>query len=162
MANSPTICQEAVATALKPYLDKGQKKRRRRQRKHHIQKDNKISQAMCPPQAPLSSILLAVFVILHANSASAQTLNTYHWRFYARRTYNGHNKVIMIHSKEDEPGLRSLYTPIPSLLCPALFSALLTETQVNVSRRSPHIKLQILELQNDGIHQPWQHHAHQP
>jgi hypothetical protein len=23
MANSPTICQEAVATALKPYLDKG-------------------------------------------------------------------------------------------------------------------------------------------
>jgi hypothetical protein len=49
MANCTTICQEAVATALKPYLDKGQK--RRRQRKHHIQ-DNKISQAMCPPQAP--------------------------------------------------------------------------------------------------------------
>lgn len=23
MANSPSICQEAVATALKPYLDKG-------------------------------------------------------------------------------------------------------------------------------------------
>ena len=87
--------------------DQGQKKRRR-QRKHHIQK-HKISwkdihdlvtaaQAMCPPQAPLSSILLAVFVILHANSAAAQTLislpNTYHWRFYARETYNGHNKVI--------------------------------------------------------------------
>lgn len=50
--------------------DQGQKKRRR-QRKHHIQKDSKISwkdihdlvtaaQAMCPPQASLSSILLAV------------------------------------------------------------------------------------------------------
>lgn len=56
------------------------------------------AQAMCPPQAPLSSILLAVFVILHANSATTQPLpslpNTYHWRFYARETYNGHNKVI--------------------------------------------------------------------
>ena len=80
--------------------DQGQKKRRR-QRKHHTQKDYEISwkdihdlvtaaQAMCPPQAPLSSILLAVFVILHANSATAQPLlslpNTYHWRFYTRET----------------------------------------------------------------------------
>ena len=50
--------------------DQGQKKGRRRQRKHHTQKDKKISwkdihdlvtaaQAMCPSQAPLSSILLA-------------------------------------------------------------------------------------------------------
>jgi hypothetical protein len=41
---------------------------------------------MCPPQAPLSSILLAVFVILRANSATAQPLlslpNTYYWRVY--------------------------------------------------------------------------------
>jgi hypothetical protein len=53
---------------------------------------------MCPPQGPLSSILLAIFVILHVNSAAAQPLlslpNTYHWRFYARETYNEHNKVI--------------------------------------------------------------------
>jgi hypothetical protein len=66
MANSPTICQEAVATALKLYLDKGQKKRRRRQRKHHIQKDNKISQAMCPPQAPsppFSWLFLSFFML---------------------------------------------------------------------------------------------------
>ena len=89
--------------------DQEQKKERRMQRKRHIQKENKISwkdihdlvtaaQAMCPPQAPLSSILLAVFFILHANSATSQLLpslpNTYHWRFYARETYNGHNKVI--------------------------------------------------------------------
>ena len=92
--------------------NQGQKRRRRRrgrQRKYHTQKDNKISwkdihdlvtaaQAMCPPQGPLSSILLAIFVILHVNSAAAQPLlslpNTYHWRFYARETYNGHNKVI--------------------------------------------------------------------
>jgi hypothetical protein len=51
--------------------DKGQKKGRS-QRKCHTQKDKKISwkdihdlvtaaQAMCPPQAPFSSILLAVF-----------------------------------------------------------------------------------------------------
>ena len=89
--------------------DQGQKKGRRRQRKHHTQKDKKISwkdihdlmtiaQAMCPPQGPLSFILLAVFFILHANSATSQLLpslpNTYQWRFYARKTYNGHNKVI--------------------------------------------------------------------
>ena len=89
--------------------DQGQKKGRRRQRTSHTQNDNKISwkdihdlvtaaQAMCPPHPPLSSILLAVFVVLHANSAAAQPLlslpNTYHWRFYARKTYNGHNQVI--------------------------------------------------------------------
>jgi hypothetical protein len=74
--------------------DQGQK--RRGQRKHHTQKDNKISwkdtqdlvtaaQAMCPPQTPLSSILLAVFVILHASSATTQLLpslpNTNYWRY---------------------------------------------------------------------------------
>jgi hypothetical protein len=89
--------------------DQGQKRRRRKQRKHHTQKDNKISwkdthdlmiaaQAMCPPQVPLSSTLFAVFVILHANSATAQPLlslpNTYHWRFFTRETYNRYNKVI--------------------------------------------------------------------
>ena len=85
------------------------RRKRRRQRKHHIQWDSMISwkdihdlvsavQALCPPQAPFSSILLAIFVILHANSIAAQPLlslqNTHHWRFYARETYNGHNKVI--------------------------------------------------------------------
>jgi hypothetical protein len=89
--------------------DQEQKKERRRQRKRHIQKENKISwknihdlvtaaQAMCPPQDPFSSILLAIFVILHANSIAAQPLlslpNAYHWRFYARETYSGHHKVI--------------------------------------------------------------------
>ena len=88
--------------------DKGQKKGRS-QRKCHTQKDKKISwkdihdlvtaaQAMYTPQASISSILLAVFVVLHANSAAAQPLlslpNTCHWRFYAMETYNGHNKVI--------------------------------------------------------------------
>lgn len=43
-----------------------------------------------------------------------------------------------IHQKVVKPGFRSLYTQIPSPLHPALFSAFLTETQVNVSRRSPH------------------------
>ena len=56
------------------------------------------AQAMCPPTTP-PSILLAVFVVLHAKSAAAQPLltlpNTYHWRFYGRETYNGHNKVIV-------------------------------------------------------------------
>lgn len=56
------------------------------------------AQAMCPPQPPPSSILLAVFVIRYDNSTAAQPLlslpTTYHWRFYARETYNGHNKVI--------------------------------------------------------------------
>ena len=89
--------------------DQGQKRRRRKQRKHHTQKDNKISwkdihdlvtaaQAMCPPHPPLSSILLAVFVILMLPvllpSFSFNLPNTYHWRFYARETYNGHNQVI--------------------------------------------------------------------
>ena len=65
--------------------DQGQKKERRRQRKRHTQKDKNISwkdihdlvtaaQAICPSQALISSILLAVFVILHANSATAQPL----------------------------------------------------------------------------------------
>jgi hypothetical protein len=50
------------------------RRKRRRQRKHHIQWDSMISwkdihdlvsavQALCPPQAPFSSILLAAFVI---------------------------------------------------------------------------------------------------
>jgi hypothetical protein len=42
---------------------------------------------------------LAVFVLLHPNSAADQHLlslpNTYHWRFYARETYNRYNKVIV-------------------------------------------------------------------
>ena len=82
-------------TARLSMADQGQR-RRRRQRKQHIHKDNKIpwedihdlvtaAQAMCPPQAPLSSILLAVFVILHASSATTQLLpslpNTNYWRY---------------------------------------------------------------------------------
>lgn len=87
--------------------DQGQKKRRR-QRQHHIQRDSKISWrnihdlltaalALCPPQVPLSSVLMAVFIILHVNSATAQPLpsipNTYHWRFYARETYRDKRKL---------------------------------------------------------------------
>ena len=57
------------------------------------------AQDVCPPQASPSSVLMAVFVILHAISATAQTLsslpNTYHWRFSARDIYNRHNKVIV-------------------------------------------------------------------
>lgn len=56
----------------------------------------------CPGHVPstsqLSSVLMAVFLILHANSATAQPLpsipNTYHWRFYARENSKGNNKVI--------------------------------------------------------------------
>lgn len=100
MSNSPNISQEAVAPALKPYLDKGLniyhykddmacvsladqgQKKKRWQRKHHIQRDIKISwidthdmvtadQAMCLLQVPLSSVLMVVFVIFHANSTTA-------------------------------------------------------------------------------------------
>jgi hypothetical protein len=43
--------------------------------------------------------------------------------------------------KDVKPGLRSPYTQIPSPLHPALFSAFLTETRVNVYRMSPHMEV---------------------
>lgn len=96
------------------------------------------AQARCPPQYPLYSVLLAVFVMLHTNSATAQPLpslpTTYHWRIFTRETYNGDNIVIdprIAHLKDVGPGLRSPYTQITSPLSPALSSAFLTEARVS-------------------------------
>ena len=79
----------------------------RRWRKHH-QRQNMMAwkeihdleataQAMSPPQASLSSILLAVFVILHSNSATAQRLpsppNTHNWILFAEERKDIHDLV---------------------------------------------------------------------
>ncbi|XP_021486814.1 ERV-BabFcenv provirus ancestral Env polyprotein-like [Meriones unguiculatus] len=79
----------------------------RRPRRCCPRRDNKISkdihnlgapaQAMCRLRAPLSSIFMAAFVVLHSNSATAQPLphpRNAHWRFFAREIYHGHDKVI--------------------------------------------------------------------
>jgi hypothetical protein len=89
--------------------DQGQKKRKR-QRKYHIQRDNKISwkdihdlriaaQAMCPPQAPsplFSWLFLSYFMLtlLLPSLSLAFPTPTTRGRFYAKETYNIHNKVI--------------------------------------------------------------------
>ena len=68
--------------------DKGQKKEEEAEETPHPGQQDLPGHV--PSTSPLSSILLAVFVILHAISATAQTLsslpNTYHWRFYTRET----------------------------------------------------------------------------
>lgn len=80
----------------------------RRPRRGYPRQDNKISkdihnlgapaQVVCRLRAPLSSILMAAFVVLHFNPATAQPLsnprNTHHWRFFAREIYHGQDKII--------------------------------------------------------------------
>lgn len=151
--------------------DQGQRKRRR-QRKHHTQKD-KISwkdihdlvtaaQVTYPPQtpSPLFSWLCLSFsmltLLLPSLSPAFPTTTTGGTVFYTRETYNVHNKVL---GTQDCP-LEGCWTSTeillhPDSIPPALSSAFLTETQVNVSRRSPQ-----MELQN-GIHQLRQHCTHQ-